>query len=84
MNMLIKLIDQIQFFILRNFFQERLNSMSLENQSTNIVSSQQSFFPPLLLKSIVKYQKLKHWNKYFIKSYNCINYICKSLLEMCA
>lgn len=60
MNILIKLIDQIQFFILRNFFQECLNSMSLENQSTNTVSSQQSFFyPVLLLKSIAKHQKLK-------------------------
>lgn len=60
MNMLIKLIDQIQFFMLRNFFQKCLNSMNLENQFTNNVSSQQSFFyPVLLLKNIAKYQKLK-------------------------
>lgn len=69
MNTLIKLTDQIQFFILRNFFQECLNSMSLENQFTNNVSSQQSFFyPVLLLKSVDKCQKLKHCNKYIINS----------------
>lgn len=37
--MLIKLIDETQFFILRNFTQECLNSIGLDNQFTNNVSS---------------------------------------------
>lgn len=84
--MLIKLIYQVQFFILKNFIQECFNSIGLENQFTNNVSSQQSYFfcPVLLLEGVAKKQKLKHCNKYVIKSYNCINYIGKSLLEMCA
>lgn len=87
--MLIKLIYQAQFFILKNFIQECFNSIGLENQFTNNVSSQQSYFffsfcPVLLLEGVAKKQKLKNCNKYVIKSYNCINYIGEFLLEMCA
>lgn len=43
-------------FILRNFIRQCLNSITLENQFTNNVSSQQSFFLPRII--IEKYWQI--------------------------